>query len=272
MNASTPEGQQELAQIALETAREAGRLVFEGYRTHPRVSHKGAVDLVTPFDLASERLIKERLAQKTPYAVVGEEQGGRAEAATWYVDPIDGTTNFAHGHPFFCVSIGLVVAGKPLLGAVVAPALSIEWSGIVGQGATRDGKICRVSAAGKLEDALLATGFPYDRKTSPNNNFDAFVAIKKRCQAVRRCGAAAIDLCFVADSTYDGYWEGKLKPWDLAAGVAIVEAAGGRVSSFDGDTMDVTTGNVVATNGAIHDVLVMELGRVPSMRSGTREG
>jgi myo-inositol-1(or 4)-monophosphatase len=262
----TAEGRTALLAIALDTARQAGELVKKGHRTHPKIAHKGTVDLVTPYDVASERFIKDALSRKTPFGVVGEEQGGKVETATWYVDPIDGTTNFVHGHPFYCVSIGLVVAGRPVLGAVVAPSLAIEWSGGVGLGATRNGEPCTVSGAVALEDALLATGFPYDRKTSPDNNFDAFVAIKQRCQAVRRCGAAAIDLCFVADSTYDGYWERKLKPWDLAAGVAIVEAAGGQVSGFDGGLPDVITGNIIASNGAIHAVLVAELGRVPSIR------
>ena len=124
----------------------------------------------------------------------------------------------------------------------------------------RNGEPCVVSDVAQLDDALLATGFPYDRRTSEDNNFDAFVAIKKKCQAVRRCGSAAIDLCLVADGTYDGYWEQKLKPWDVAAGAAIVLAAGRRVTDYDGRPADVTKGHVVATNGHIHDVLVAELG------------
>jgi myo-inositol-1(or 4)-monophosphatase len=254
--------------VALSAAREAGKLVQGGWRTHPTAEHKGRVDLVTRFDRESETLLRERLAA-TPFPIVGEEHGGERaglEAPTWYVDPLDGTTNFVHGHPFWCVSVGLLAGGRPLLGAVVAPSLGVEWTGIAGRGATRGGEPCGVSDVARFDGALLATGFPYERETSPDNNFDAFVAIKKQCQAVRRCGAAAIDLCLVADGTYDGYWENKLKPWDVAAGAAIVLAAGGRVTHYDGAPVDATRGQIVATNGRVHDLLLAALGAVTGMR------
>jgi len=256
----------ELLRVALEAAREAGALAQAGFRTRPEATHKGRIDLVTRFDHESERLLRERLTAATTIPVVGEEHGGRrasgAEEATWYVDPIDGTTNFVHGHPFWCVSVGLYTSDQPLLGAVVAPSLGVEWTAIVGQEALRNGTLCAVSEVSVLDDALLATGFPYDRRTSPDNNFDAFVAIKKKCQAVRRCGSAAIDLCFVADGTYDGYWEQKVKPWDMAAGAALVIAAGGRMTNYVGGPAEVMKGHVVATNGRIHDTLLAELGAV----------
>jgi myo-inositol-1(or 4)-monophosphatase len=254
----------ELLRIALVAAREAGALAQAGWRTRPEATHKGRVDLVTRFDHESEVLLRARLTAATPFPVVGEEYGGRAASGpqepTWYVDPIDGTTNFVHGHPFWCVSVGLHTGDAPLLGAVVAPSLGVEWTAIVGQEATRNGERCAVSAVSQLDDALLATGFPYDRRTSEENNFAAFVAIKKKCQAVRRCGSAAIDMCLVADGTYDGYWEQKLKPWDLAAGHALVLAAGGRATDYVGHPAEVMKGHVVATNGRIHDALVAELG------------
>lgn len=256
----------ELLRIALESAREAGALALAGWRTRPEAAHKGRINLVTRYDHESENLLRARLTSATPIPVVGEEHGGLrasgAHDATWYVDPIDGTTNFVHGHPFWCVSVGLYMGDVPLLGAVVAPSLGVEWAGIVGQGATRSGVACGVSDVAKLDDALLATGFPYDRRTSDDNNFDAFVAIKKKCQAVRRCGSAAINLCLVADGTYDGYWEQKLRPWDMAAGAAIVMGAGGRVTDYVGQPADVMKGHVVATNGRIHEELVAELGAV----------
>lgn len=259
-----------LLRIALEAAREAGALVKAAWRTRPAAEHKSHVDLVTRFDRESETLLRDRLRVRTPYPVVGEEQGGeraRGEREpTWYVDPIDGTTNFVHGHPFWCISVGLLAGTQPLLGAVVAPSLGVEWTAIVGGEAHRSGNRCSVSEISSLDDALLATGFPYDRRTSPENNFDAFVAIKKKCQAVRRCGSAAIDLCLVADGTYDGYWEMKLKPWDVAAGAAVVLAAGGRVTDYGGRAADLMAGHVVATNGRIHDVLVAELGAVNSRK------
>jgi myo-inositol-1(or 4)-monophosphatase len=255
----------EILSIALAAARAAAALAKLGWRTHPESTHKGRIDLVTQFDLDSEMLLRRELTQSTPFAVIGEERGGEPsrdpETPTWYVDPIDGTTNFVHGHPFWCVSVGLVVAGRPVLGAVVAPSLGVEWTGMAGGKATRGDATCRISDVAEFHDALLATGFPYDRHVSADNNFDAFVAIKKKCQAVRRCGSAAIDLCLVADGTYDGYWEKKVKPWDIAAGSAIVLAAGGRVTDYEGRPVDVTAGHVVATNGKIHDILLAELAR-----------
>jgi myo-inositol-1(or 4)-monophosphatase len=267
LNPSTVKGRTELLALALDAARESAAGVHKGFRKHPVIEHKGAIDLVTSYDRESERYLRERLSAETAFSIVGEEEGGapasESGGATWYVDPLDGTTNFCHGHPFYCVSIGLFVGAEPVLGAVVAPALSIEWAGAIGVGATRNGEPCKISGVRTLEDALLATGFPYDRRTSKDNNFDAFVAIKKQAQAVRRCGSAAIDLCFVGDGTYDGYWERKLRPWDLAAGAAIVRAAGGRVSTYDGAPGGLLEGNVVATNALFHDALVEALAKVP---------
>lgn len=257
-----------LLQLALDAARAAGDLARQGWRKHPPSVHKGRIDLVTQFDLDSEALLRERLAAAS-LPIVGEERGGEHEwgpdTPVWYVDPIDGTTNFVHGHPFWCVSVGLTQGGRPVLGAVVAPSLGVEWTGIVGGQAARDREVCRVSDVDRFEDALLATGFPYDRHTSPDNNFDAFVAIKKKCQAVRRCGSAAIDLCLVAEGTYDGYWEKKVKPWDVAAGSAIVLAAGGRVTDYGGAATDVTKGQIVATNARIHHSLIAALESVPAV-------
>ncbi len=261
--------------VARDAAREAAALVRAGFRKRAlraKVEHKGAVDLVTSYDRDSERLLRQRLA---PLAIpfVGEELGGTRSAAgmALLVDPLDGTTNFVHGHPFWCVSIGLVDGDDPILGVVVAPELDSEWWGFVADDGARVAirrthgieERCEVSPADRLDDAMLATGFPYDRRTSADNNFDAFVAIKKQCQAVRRCGSAALDLCLVADGTYEGYWERKLKPWDVAGGSAIARAAGGRVTDFQGGAGFVTTGHVVATNARIHDALLAALGRVP---------
>jgi myo-inositol-1(or 4)-monophosphatase len=246
---------------ALHAARDAAALVEKGWRQRPATDTKRApVDLVTRFDRESEALLRETLARTTPFPIVGEEEGGEralgADAPTWYVDPLDGTTNFVHGHPFWCVSIGLLRGTDPVLGVVVAPSLRLEWTGVAGGRARRNGEECGVSDVPRLDDALLATGFPFDRKTSDDNNFDTFVAIKRKCQAVRRCGSAAIDLCLVADGTYDGYWEKKLGAWDVAGGSAIVLAAGGRITDQAGHPVDVTKGSVVATNGLIHRELV----------------
>jgi myo-inositol-1(or 4)-monophosphatase len=266
---------------ARAAATEAAALALQGFRREMDVEHKGAVDLVTRFDRESEVLLRERLGAAFAVPIVGEEQGGRCptEGPAFFIDPIDGTTNFVHGHPFWCVSIGLAIGGEPRLGVVVAPALGTEWFGwrvpsgeasatrrIVAHAMTTS-KVdvfepCRVSTTARFEDSLLATGFPYDRRTSPDNNFDAFVAIKRRCQAVRRCGSAALDLCLVADGTYEGYWERKLSPWDIAGGAAIVLAAGGRVTDYQDESGFLETGHLVATNGAIHAALLAELAAV----------
>ena len=255
-----------LLETALAAAEDAATLVMRGYRSRPTVGKKGRIDLVTEFDRASETLLRERLTRDTPFAFHGEETGAVGTGdVVWYVDPLDGTTNFVHGHPFFCVSVGLFAEGEPVLGAIVAPALGVTWTGLATGGAWRNGVPCAVSDEASLDDALLATGFPYDRATSPDNNLAEFVALKLRGHGVRRCGAAAVDLCLVADGTYDGYWERKLNPWDFCAGAAIVLGAGGRLSALDGGPADVRSGNLVATNGHVHDALVHALVNAPRL-------
>lgn len=262
----------ELLEVAKEAAGEAAAHLLTGFRAPLEVEHKARrTDLVTRFDREAERMILARL-ERTGLAVVGEEYGGASLRGrpTFFVDPLDGTTNFVHGHPFFAVSIGLVVplgadgAEVPVLGVVAAPALGLVFAGAAGAGAasgeplapaTRAGMPCRVSATTDVADGLFATGFPYDRATNSDNNFAAFVAVKRRCRGVRRCGSAALDLCLVADGTYDGYWEKRLNPWDLAGGVALVRAAGGVVSSLAGGVVDVRDGSVLATNGVVHAAL-----------------
>jgi len=250
---------EELAHIAFEVASEAAQILYAGFRKHPAVREKGRADLVTEYDLASERLIRQRLAERTPeLAIVGEEQGGTPALGrdlTWYCDPLDGTTNFVHGHFFFCVSLGVAEAGVPIAGAVVAPALATHWRGFRGGPALRNGEPCRVSDTRELAHSLLATGFPSDRSQAPANNFPAFTNVKPRVRGIRRCGSAAIDLCLVADGTYDAYWERRLNAWDLMAGSALVLAAGGKVSALDGTPPDLSVGHILASNGQIHDEL-----------------
>jgi myo-inositol-1(or 4)-monophosphatase len=226
---------------------------------------KGAIDLVTEYDLAVEAQVTEALARAFPdIAVVAEEaQGKRAivqgadDTLRFFVDPIDGTTNFAHGHPFFCVSLGLCRGPAPLAGVIFAPALGVCWAGGVGVGVLRNGEPCHVAGHARLGDALCATGFGYDVVgKGRDDNVDEFREVQARSRAVRRCGAAALDLALVADGTYDAYWEFMLQPWDMAAGAALVLAAGGRVSGFDGGAPDVYTGAVVASSGLVHDELL----------------
>jgi len=250
---------EELAQIAFEVASEAAQFLYEGFRKRPAVREKGRADLVTEYDLASERTIRLRLAERTPeIAIVGEEQGGTpapGQGLTWYCDPLDGTTNFAHGHFFFCVSLGIAQAGIPIAGAVVAPALATHWRGFRGGPALRNGEPCRVSETCELDQALVATGFPSDRSQAASNNFSAFTRVKPRVRGVRRCGSAAIDLCLVADGTYDAYWERRLNAWDLMAGSALVLAAGGQLSALDGTPPDLSVGHVLASNGRLHSAI-----------------
>lgn len=252
----------ELTGVLAQVAHKAGALVLEGYRKGGAVHKKGEIDLVTDFDLASEDLIVRELSQACPgLAIVGEEgRGDGAEPApegyACYVDPIDGTTNFAHGHPFFAVSLGVCRDGAPLAGVVFAPALNALWSGVVGRGCLRNGEPCQVSTRARLlKDALCATGFGYDVVGSADDNVREFAAVQARCRGIRRCGSAALDLALTADGTYDAYWEYLLRPWDLAGGAALVLAAGGKVSDLDGTSIDVRHGALLASNGLVHEEL-----------------
>ncbi len=269
----------EYSRVALMVAKEAGRLLMQGYRSRPQADEKSRADLVTEFDRRSEALIIETLTELTPkIPVVGEEQsaekaakGGSAVAEkadlVWYVDPLDGTTNFVHGHPFFNVSIGLMYRNVPVAGAVVAPALKLQYWGFCEPGgigeAHRNEERCYVSPIDSLSKSMLGTGFPPNREIAPDNNFDSFISVKRAAQAVRRCGAAALDLCFVAEGIYDGYWERRLHPWDICGAGALVLAAGGRITSLDGGPPNYHEGNVVASNGKIHDELIEAISGKP---------
>ncbi len=271
---------EELSRVAAEVAREAAALVLTGWRSRPDVRLKHPKDLVTEWDLRSEALIVERLRARAPFPVLGEEGGLMGSVAdeaaggpasqpedsladyagpTWVCDPIDGTTNFAHGHPIWCVSIGLMQGGAPLAGAVAAPTLSADWRGYLGGPALRSGEPARVSRTQELGQALIATGFPPDRERAPDNNFESFERVKRRARAVRRCGSAALDLCFVADGTYDGYWERRVCVWDLAAAAAVHRAAGGELTALSGGPVKLEQGHVLATNGRIHAELLSVL-------------
>lgn len=267
MAAAMPDPSLDLARLttaALAVAREAAEVALSGFRSRPTVERKASyADLVTQFDRESERVIRKRLAELTPdIAIVGEEEGGELrEAPTWLCDPIDGTVNFAHGHPFFAVSIGLLHRGVPLAGAVVAPALGLEWHGYSGGGAFRNGEPCRVSETAELPDALIATGIsPVMRQHGhPEDNLAAFTRVTPHVRDIRRCGSAALDLCLVADGTYSAYWERRLAPWDTAAGAALVLAAGGELTNLLGGSYDLTRGYIVASNALVHDALVQLL-------------
>jgi myo-inositol-1(or 4)-monophosphatase len=255
---------EQLLALALSAAKLAGDKLMSGYRSRPRAQSKGAIDFVTEFDLASEAIVLDALKHCGVH-IVAEESAATtripgADERTFYVDPLDGTTNYLHGHPFFAVSIGLVRGSELLLGVVHAPALGVTWSGLATGPCYRNEEQMRVAEASALNDALLATGFPYDRRTNSDNNLTEYAHIKLLSRGIRRCGSAAIDLALVADGTYDAYWEKRLKPWDLAAGAALVLGAGGTLCNLAGGPHDVRTGDLVAANPLLQKLLVAELG------------
>lgn len=268
---TTTKEREGMAKLAMLVAEEAAALVLGGYRTNPRADRKGQKDLVTEFDRASEELLTSRLHSLTPGVLVVGEETTRAgddkarEGLAWYVDPIDGTTNFVHGHPFWCVSVGLFEDDEPIAGAVVAPAIQTKWIGWTSSSdgeegfSMRNGARCRVSDVATLEAALVATGFPPNRDVAPDNNFDSFFHVKRAAQAVRRCGAAAIDMCFVADGTYDAYWERRLCAWDSAAASAILASAKGRLTALDGSKPNQHVGHLLASNGLVHEEMLRVL-------------
>jgi myo-inositol-1(or 4)-monophosphatase len=242
-------------ETAKAAAREAGRVLRESYDKRGEIMYKGTVDLVTRFDRLSQDMIFRRLSAAFPdHGFLAEEGLSRKGASDlrWIFDPLDGTTNFAHTFPVFCVSLALERAGSILLGVVYDPTRDELFEAVRGQGARLNGLPVRVSGVAELGKALLATGFPYDVRTSRENNVREFGDFVVRAQAVRRCGSAALDLCYVACGRFDGFWELKLQPWDVAAGALIVDEAGGMVSDFEGGPFDPFAGRALASNGLIH--------------------
>ena len=244
----------------VQVARDAGNVLVDRLGRALQVSNKGAIDLVTEADLASEKLIIERIRSHYPrHAILAEESGasedsGNPSAAEWkwIIDPLDGTTNYAHGYPCFCVSIGVERAGKLELGVVYDPMRNEMFAAERGQGATLNERPVRVSKVGDLGRAMLCTGFPYNVRERPDFARD-FTNFTMHAQAVRRDGSAALDLAYIACGRFDGFWEDGLNPWDLAAGVLLIEEAGGRVTDFNGTTLDIYSAKVIASNGLIHD-------------------
>jgi myo-inositol-1(or 4)-monophosphatase len=251
-------------------AREAGALLMDYFHQHLKIEYKGEADLVTAADRAAEVLIRERIRQRWPtHDVLGEEQGlsDQGSEYRWYVDPLDGTTNFAHGYPVFCVSMGLEYrsseareSGKArsrIAAVVYDPTRDELFSAEQGKGAQLNGGTIHVSKTATLKESLLATGFP-SQKRHKNPNIYFYHQITLHTHGVRRAGSAALDLCNVASGRFDGFWEFNLNPWDTAAGVLIVEEAGGKVTRFDGSPFEIDSRETVASNGLIHDALVKE--------------
>jgi myo-inositol-1(or 4)-monophosphatase len=250
-----------LAAEAVDIARRAGKLLRKLFDEPRSVDYKGRIDLVTDADRASEELVLELLAQRfADHEVLAEETaGGRVPRPDpcppylWVIDPLDGTTNYAHGLPVFCVSVGLLVEGRPAVGAVYDPLRDEMFHGGRGLGAFLNEEPIRVSRQVELRRALLATGFPYDLATSSNNNLDNFTRFSYCTQALRRMGSAALDLCYVACGRFDGFWELKLYPWDTTAAASFITEAGGVISDFSGRGYDPFGLEVLACNGLIFD-------------------
>ena len=236
-------------------AREAGALLLERLHDRHTVQYKGEINLVTEADRLSEALIVERIRREFPgHDILTEESPETANGSgfRWIIDPLDGTTNYAHGYPVFSVSIALEVKGVIRLGAVYNPMLDELFTADKGAGAFLNGRRLNVSRTERLSRSLLATGFPYDIREDRNNNINYFKVMILSAQAVRRTGSAALDLAYIAAGRFDGFWELKLMPWDTAAGWLLVEEAGGCVTDLRGDPYQLHSPNILASNGLIH--------------------
>ena len=241
-------------------AREAGVLLMHYFRQRVKIEYKGDVDLVTVADRKSEEMILERVRALFPDHDVMGEEGSRIETGSdykWYIDPLDGTTNFAHGFPVFCVSLAVEHRGKRVAGAIYDPTRDEMFTAELGNGAKLNGEPMHVSKTAKLAESLIATGFP-SHKRHKNPNIYFYHQLTLRSHGVRRAGSAALDLCCVASGRFDGFWEFNLNPWDTAAGVLIVEEAGGRVTDFAGGPFQISSRETLASNGTIHTELLSQ--------------
>jgi len=245
---------------AVEAVVLAGDLQMARFGQDFQINKKGTIDLVTEVDVAVERRFRALVAERFPdHQILAEEMGGAAAAPAgpcWVFDPIDGTTNFAHGLPIFCASLALEIDGVPEVAAVYDPTRKELFTAERGGGAFMNGRPLHVSSATALIDAMLVTGFPYDVHTRVEEIVGLFGAFVGQARAVRRLGSAAIDLCYVAAGRLDGFWETDLKPWDIAGGALIVSEAGGRVTNTDGEPFTSRGGHVLATNGHLHDAML----------------
>jgi len=248
-------------------ARDAGRILVDRQGRALQVSKKGDIDLVTESDLACEKLIIDRIRSYYPrHAILAEESGASDGAILtsggsewkWIIDPLDGTTNYAHGYPCFCVSIALERAGKLEIGVIYNPMLDELFAAERGQGATLNERTIRVSEIEDLNSAMLCTGFPYDVRERPG--FERhFTNFTMRAQAVRRDGSAALDLAYIACGRFEGFWEDGLNPWDMAAGVLLIEEAGGRVTDYKDAVLDIYKPEMLASNGLVHEAMMQVL-------------
>lgn len=256
----------DLLEAAVNAALEAGRMLRENIDAPGEVSFKGAVDLVTSFDKRAQKMIISSLSARYPGHDFLAEEGLSKEKGSefrWIIDPLDGTTNYAHHFPIFSVSIALEWKKTLVLGVVYDPMREENFTAVKGRGAFLNGHAIKPSSVRELDKSLLSTGFPYDIRESSVNNIDHFQNLVTRVQGIRRGGSAALDLCYVACGRFDGFWELKLMPWDVAAGALIVREAGGRLSDFQNGEFSIFGAETLATNGLIHKqvVEVLKMGK-----------
>lgn len=270
MSQHTPEQLQIFLDIATEAAMAAGAILQTYWGKLDAVEEKGRPgDLVTAADKDAEAVILKVLRRHVPkHSILAEESGQLGDQESeylWAIDPLDGTTNYAHQYPIAAVSVGLLISGIPQIGAIYNPFRDELFRAARGLGATRNRRPIQVSQTSDLSKSLLVTGFAYDRRETPDNNYAEFCHLTHLTQGVRRSGAASLDLCDIACGRLDGYWERGLSPWDVVAGVVVVEEAGGKVTAYDSSLLDIHSGRILATNGQIHDNLSTELLQVPPL-------
>ena len=256
--------------IASEAALAAGAILQDKFDNLKDIQNKGRPgDLVTEADKAAEKVVLKVLNRHLPdHQILAEESGtlgGNNSKYLWAIDPLDGTTNYAHGYPVAAVSIGLMVDGIPKVGVVYNPFRNQLMRAAAGYGATCNRRPIRVSTTAQLQDTLLVTGFAYDRRETTDNNYAEFCYLTHLTQGVRRSGSASIDITDVACGRLDGYWERGLSPWDITAGIVILQEAGGKVTAYDGSPIDIDSGRILATNGLIHDSLSEALAKTPCL-------
>lgn len=245
----------QIKNFAVALTHKAGALLMEKFDQSIEIHYKGDINLVTEADKMSENLIIEAIRRNFPdHGILSEESPAILDGSSmrWIIDPLDGTTNYAHGYPVFCVSIALEKDGEIILGVIYDPTRRDTFIAVRGEGAFLNGKRLAVSKTSDLTRSLLATGFPYDIRESKENNLDYFTMMAKEAQAIRRAGAAALDIAYVAAGRFDGFWELKLQPWDMAAGCLLIEEAGGKITDIFGKPWKLLSPNILVTNGLIH--------------------
>ncbi len=252
-----------LLQAAVAASHAAGALLLKYAEAGFRIEYKNPVNLVTDADRAAEQCVIDCIQAHFPtHRFLAEERGRLEETPSpylWIIDPLDGTTNFAHGYPTYCVSIGLEYEGRCVLGVIFDPSRGELFTAVEQRGAQLNGRPIHVSNARTLDSSLLVTGFAYDIRETPHNNLDHFVRFALKAQGLRRTGSAALDLCYVAAGRFDGFWEVRLNPWDMAAGSVIVREAGGRLTDFGGKDLSIYGRELVASNGQIHNAMLAVL-------------